>query len=171
MKRIAIALSLIATGFLFGCDNSGNIAADGPSQTESETSQPAPVENSEPVQAAPLEINTFSLAELAAKGGSGCSVLLKRSAQEDDYVLFDGPELGLMKVEGSWVEFFRDEGSAFGDETISLTSEDGRFALDVDIVRGDRIGSEVTNIPEATIELQLEDEPATVISAVGEVGC
>ncbi len=174
MKRAVVAFSLISAGLLFGCGDRPDLAVGDTSQPGAEpieTSQPAPTNPGAPVQAAPLEINTFSLEELIEKGGLGCSVLLKRSVQDDDYVLFDGPELALMKVEGSWIEFFHDEGSAFGDEAIALTSQNGAFALRVDMVRGDRIGNEVSEISEATIELQLEDEPATVISAVGEVGC
>ena len=172
MKELAIAL--VAAGLLFGCVSEGDDpSADVQVETpQAETSMPAPTDSTEaPAVPAPLEVNTFSLQELADKGTLGCSVLLKRSEEDDDYVYFEGPELALMKVEQGWVEFLYDDGSRFGDDVRSLTSQDDSFTATVEITRGDKLGYEVTNIPAATIELQLGDEPPTVISAVGEVGC
>ena len=173
MKRTIATISFLSLILLTGCGGE-TVSTSDPAQSNSDpaqTSQPAPVNPTEEATPPPLEINTFSSADLEAKGISGCSTLLKRSAEDDDYVLFEGPELALMKIEGSWVEFSYDPGSAFGDDVRSHTSEDGLFSLRVESPAGERIGYEVSDIPAATIELQLENEAKTVISAVGEIGC
>lgn len=52
----------------------------------------------------------------------------------------------------------------------SLTSKDDLYQLMLDTPLREQTSYEATSIPEATIELQLENETMTTLSATGEIG-
>jgi len=50
-------------------------------------------------------------------------------------------------------------------------NEDNQLQLTLDTPARKRTGQELTNIPEATIEILANDGHTTTLSAVGEAGC
>lgn len=166
---------LLTVELLFGCGSEVPPNENGTPTSDAaptETSQLAPTETPEAAEPAPLEVDSFSFAELQERWEGGCSVLLKRSAEDENYIYLEAPDLALMKIEGGWVEFAHDQGAGFGNPPVrSLTSTDGRYTLNIETVSGDKLGYEVNEIPQATLEIQLEDALPSVVSAVGEIGC
>lgn len=180
-SRFLIA-TLLAVGLLSSCNQPApsdlSTAPDTPTpetSLPSETSSPAPIPPfSKP---APLEVNSFTLDDVLEQAGSGCSVLLRRSPEDTDYIFHeriqaDGYGPALMKIEGDWVTFLPTTPAADTyAQTRTFESENGDFSLTADTALGERTGYEVAEIPNATLEVQYQSEPATTVLAVGESGC
>ncbi len=108
--------------------------------------------------------------------------MLTESPDDTDYIYHeriqaDGYGPALMKIEGGWVNFVPTapasdaEVNRFFEAPRFFESEDGDFTLIADTPLGERTGYEVSEIPNATLEIQYRDELATTVAAVGESGC
>jgi len=122
-----------------------------------------------------LEVNDFSLEELLTQVDRGCSIILRHTVADTNFILHeDYLEGGVvtMKIADEWVTFSPESQVMGISQPIrTFVSEDNQHQLTVNTPGGKRIGYELTEIPNATIKIQQEDEPATILSAVGESGC
>ncbi len=123
-----------------------------------------------------LEVDDFSSKEMLDQVGPGCSIVLRRTAEAENFILHENYlEEGnaSMKVAGNWITFLP-ESFAVGisqHPTRTFVSEDNQLQLTLNTPAGERQGYELIDIPEATIEISAGDGTTTAISAVGEAGC
>ncbi len=178
-KASSLFTGLFLACLLFSCD--GNSAQSPAPPPTSPVFTPVPTPTQPSTQPSPkttaLEVGDFSTEAALEKIGYGCSLSLKRTKEDANYVFFEGNGKALMSIEGNLVEFPSEFGSADSPTPLrpenprTLVSNDGQYTLTLDVSYGDRIGEEVIDIPAATLEIQTENGSATAISAVGETGC
>ena len=122
-----------------------------------------------------LEIEDFSLSEMSDRVGPGCSIVLRRTANDERFILHEGyleEGRATMKIAGSWVTFLPEHGVVGINQPVrSFMSEDNQLQLTLDTPAGKKTGQELTNIPEATIEILTDGGYTATLSAVGEAGC
>ena len=122
-----------------------------------------------------LEIDDFSLSEMSDRVGPGCSIILRRTANDEHFILHEGyleEGKATMKIEGSWVTFLPEHRIVGINQPVrSFISGDNQLQLTLETPAGQKTGQELTNIPEATIEILTDSGHTTMLSAVGEAGC
>jgi hypothetical protein len=188
-QSLSLFTSLLLACLLVSCGGNTAQGPDSPTPALPTPSSPLPASlpassASTPTQTQPsspepaaLEVGSFPTEVALEKIGYGCSLALKRTKENADYVFFEGNGKALMSIDGNLVEFPSDFGAADSPRPLDpgnprrLVSNEGQFTLNIDVSRGDRLDQELTDIPKATLKVASESGSATTASAVGETGC